>query len=150
MKKTELEKTKEALEIAVDALRDAYDTGRNQIISVKLASISAILAPDPVEIETVELVRWESQNPAGYPEWTTFSDDADDWRREGRRVVELTGSFTRPKKQPVVKRVSIPAQISSSGQSFNDPAAAKPEWSHHTECHNKRGVLTFEWEEPTE
>lgn len=101
----ELERYKKAL----DWVLGSPLAGSSQLVKV---SIDEILNPPP-EFETVEVVRWETTNRHGCPEWSTFADDAENWRKEGREVIELTGTFQRPK--PVKVERSAEGVVSGRG-----------------------------------
>jgi hypothetical protein len=142
--KTELENTREALDTAVNALISISQGNCPAGLRTKcydaLEKVTTIRNPPP-EIEEVTLTRWETTGPSGCPEWSTFGADAADWERKGQIVIELTGTYKRPKPRKVEKSIIIKSVfVDLRGQLTCQPIFRQgPE--------GKTGTLTFSWTE---
>ena len=103
---------------------------------------------DPVqEYEEVEVVRWVvcSENIISSLGLTSESA-AEEFATQypGSRIIKMTGIDRVPKKEKVVRRVEVEADIRGGdpfGAEYSFPFKA------HPETHDKTGKLIFEWEE---
>lgn len=152
---TELERTKKALDTALIALetcsRCMVSEALNAGVKAYIADINAILNPPPA-LEEVEVEAWTCKVCG------TLRDTKEPitgnpccWKDEN--YVQLLGSFQRPKPQPVVRSVSVEAQIGGgtgyvSGSCRLAEAHDLPALANFPECHGKRVTLTATWTEP--
>jgi hypothetical protein len=139
MKKTELEKTQEALTEALAGLKCCYESGdttnrtRAYIADVRLR-INAILAPDPIETEDVTVVAWMFTDSGKI--YGPYADEPKS--AEGRENIKLTGTRTVEKKQPVVKSEVFTVNRHREVPFINFPIGFKAR------------SATVTWEEPAE
>jgi hypothetical protein len=148
MKRTDAEKTKEALTEALAGLKSCYESGctynrtRTYIADV-MTRVAAILAPDPIETEEVPVERWGCLQCGDM--YSTEIDTCPE--RDGHDIVKLTGTHKVEKKQPVVKSVSGPVSWEMHN-GFAVPLSADRPIIYFRDLLDKRGTLTFTYEEP--
>lgn len=151
---TELERTKKALEFAMQQLgysaegRTASGLAHSTNAARAVDKINAILNPPP-EFEEVESVVWQilesnGQKRGCYPDFEP-SLSAEE-KAKGWQIVKHVGTIKRPKLQKVERSVSVGAMVDHSGIS-NLVKSGAAEWKDHPEAHGKTGTLTFTWEE---
>ena len=97
--KTELERCKEALQVAIEELgtknRHTLEKTCEAASVEALERMDKILNP-PVEMETFKVVRWYCPKC-----------NSTDCETGGHESVKLTGTYPRPKKQPVERSASV-------------------------------------------
>lgn len=151
---TELERYKRAvahLKLQLEDKHCSFDAYQEMF-----RTVDAILNPLP-EMEEVEVVRW----------MCTTCDETYDFRPvtsecgaklnehggecNGTEYVKLTGTFQRPKPQPVERSVSVDVRVkASSGGDKGQPILPSGYYAtfqDFPECHGKTGTLTFTWTE---
>jgi hypothetical protein len=143
MKRTDAEKTKEALTEALAGLKSCYESGctynrtRTYIADV-MTRVAAILAPDPIETEDVTLELWvcpTCDKVYHHAATLCICHTAGDNIRE-RTPAKFTSTITREKKQPVVKSQEFRVEQGRHCPYINLPESLKA----------SSAVVT--WEEP--
>jgi hypothetical protein len=151
MKRTELEKVKEALTVATNYIRSAAmntdDRHRKEALAAILDRINAILAPDPPEFEEVDVKRWGAYTKDGLFSATYESEsDADRYKPAGGSHTLLAGFIKREKKQPVVR--SVEGIITGRGGMVPTVSVTIP--VHNGTPPPMQTKVTLTWEEPAE
>lgn len=149
--KTELERTKAALEVAINCIKNAKSNmsvggPMYEGYSKTLDRISSLLTP-PTEYEEVPVARYFV---ASQPNASAIFEDEELAKRcclQNEVPVILKGIWKRPKPQSVERSVSVEVRIGATGIAYLTSGGAQPEWKDHPECHGKTGVQTFNWTE---
>jgi len=110
--KTKIERLEKAVEIALDSFTNMKQfsfRADSENAASAIRAIQQVLASPP-EMETVEVTVWAIVAPSGFVETTSGNEDLqrsqvgnDNSPFFKYQVVSLTGSYQRPKKQPVEK-----------------------------------------------
>lgn len=136
--KTELERYKEALNVALAYLK-AYPSSFRE----PLRDINAILNPPP-EMETIEVKRWECKTCGEmFKSQAVNGGNPCCWGMD--TLIPLTGTFQRPKAQPVERSVSVEGYVNGLGSLSNGRHGDI--FNEYHECRGKKGVVTFTWQE---
>ena len=148
----ELGRTKRALEVAIVAMNKAYNLATHQWLALELHNINRILNP-PQEMETVEVKKWLVINEHGDAicAYQDSGQPRDHYPHPQYQVVEVNGTFQRPKPRPVERSVNVEAHVVDGTGAFMAGSILSmdncPLLESFTECHGKTGTLTFTWQE---
>jgi len=126
----------------------AYDDQSAGYSEQGILAAERALRPPP-EMETVGITQYSVYTPKNGGCLGTYhtEEEANRVMCPGFELVKLTGSYQRPKKQPVEKSISVEAEIRPDGVITSHCSTPIQPFMQHPECHGKAVTLTATWTE---